>query len=108
MIHDGMAFERQHRGGFEVVAISGEVDLTVAGRLGRDLVGLLQQGHDTAVDLSRVTFLDSSGLRELLRARREAEDRGRSFVVLAPSAICTRVFSVTGVRDDFDIRDAID
>jgi anti-anti-sigma factor len=73
-------------------AISGEVDLLSVPQLEQWLSEL---GEDAEVDLSGVTFFDSSALRAFLNARR----RNPSLRVVEPSAAVARVLEITGLGD---------
>jgi anti-sigma B factor antagonist len=57
-----------------VIAVAGEVDLATAPQLDACLSAYTDR--DVTVDLSDVTFLDSSGLSTLVSARRALLDRG--------------------------------
>ena len=55
----------------------GEVDLATADEVEQPLLELLDQGFGhVVVDLRRVTFLDSSGIRALVTGHRRAEEMG--------------------------------
>lgn len=61
-------------------------------------------GTDTAdLDMSGVTFLDSSGLATLLRLRKELHGRGGTLRIVAPSGIVRRILEITSVLDLFGI-----
>ena len=55
------------------------------------------------VDLTAVTFMDSSGLRELLRARIECGRRGGRLILASPSAMIERLLDLTGTASMFEI-----
>jgi anti-anti-sigma factor len=50
------------------------------------------------VDASRLTFLDSSGLRVLLAGRERLQAKGGQLRVVNPSASIVRVLDMTGTR----------
>jgi anti-sigma B factor antagonist len=81
-----------------VVAVTGEVDIMTAPKLDSVLRRLQAQERSIVVDLSDVTFLDSSGLAVLLRANRMASSGGSSFSVAAelPEAVAL-LFEITNV-----------
>jgi anti-anti-sigma factor len=68
---------------------------------------LLDAGCPVVVlDLRELAFVDSSGVRELLRCRDRAGSRGSELALaLAPGAV-SRALEVCGVRDLFEIRAA--
>lgn len=84
------------------VVASGEIDM-VAGPAFEALVLPLVQVRPLVIDLSAVTFLDSSGLRVLLNLARLA-DLGESPLVLrSPAPEVDRLFELTGTGDRFTI-----
>ena len=61
----------QNVDGFAVVRLTGEIDLSNATRLQDQLSLLVEQSH-VVVDLSEVTFIDSTGLSALIVSHRRA------------------------------------
>ena len=102
-----VTFEKSERDGHLVLAVSGEIDLAVAGRFGQELETLVTDSSGTGlVDLSGVGFIDSSGVRELLKARRAAQLAGGELLLLNPSMACRRVLEISGVLSEFSVREA--
>jgi anti-sigma B factor antagonist len=91
--------------GGPVLGVAGEIDLAVAQRLAQELADLIERADGVAiVDLSRVGFMDSSGVRELLKARKAAEQRSVNFLLRAPSDSCKHVLQVSGAWNEFEVR----
>jgi anti-sigma B factor antagonist len=88
--------------GVVVMRMSGELDLAAA-PLVREAVDWLSQRMAAAplvLDLARVSFIDSTGVRLLVEA-------GDAAALLAPSQAVSRVLELTGLRDRFaDVADA--
>lgn len=59
------------------------------------------------VDLSRVTFMDSTGLRVIIRADNELTAAGRQLVLVAPSVPVSRLFELTALDDRFVIESGV-
>jgi anti-anti-sigma factor len=97
-------FARSELADARSLAVSGEVDLSSAGRFAQELTSVVGDGGTAVVDLSRVTFIDSSGVRELLAANRLATALGGQLVLTDPSAACRRVLEISGVWDEFIVR----
>src|SRR6202043_2603015 len=79
-----------------IVALSGELDLPNAPLLDH----VLEQPEVTAaagivLDLEALRFLDSSGLRAILRAQRLADRRGQGFAVTEGAGQVQRLLSIT-------------
>lgn len=82
------------RTGNPVIAFSGEIDLAVAEEVSSSLQAWVDAGGPVTVDLSEVTFMDSTGIHALLQAARGLGDRGCIIIHGAHDAI-QRVFELT-------------
>lgn len=94
--HD-FAIDVAVRDGRRVVAVLGEVDLATSARLGEEVEAALREGP-VVLDLQGVTFLDSSGVRQLDRLMRVATEHGtelRVGEVLQPPV--TQILELTGL-----------
>jgi len=87
-----------------LVSLRGEVDIYTAPRLKERLVGLLDDGvTGVVVDLSEVTFIDSTALGVLIGGvRRLREAEGRMALVVATRPV-ERVLTLTGLDRVFTI-----
>ena len=103
-----VVFERSEHEGRPVLAVAGEIDLAIAARFAQELESLVaDSGGNGAVDLSGVGFIDSSGIRELLKAKRAALASGGDLLLLHPSAACRRVLEISGVLHEFTVQEAL-
>ena len=91
----------------KVVALEGEIDLATVPEAER-LITEAEAGNPgrLVIDLSQVTFMDSSGLRVLLTAHRRAEEDGRSFALVKGSDTVNRLLEVTGLAERLELLDA--
>ena len=102
-----VVFEQSERDGRAVLTVAGEIDLSVAARFGQALEALVADSAGAGgVDLSGVAFIDSSGIRELLKARGAAQTAGGELLLLNPSTACRRVLEISGVLGEFSVREA--
>ena len=86
--------------GHSNVRVTGEIDLATATELRQRLNSVVAAGTgDIDLDLSDVTFLDSSGLVVLLAARQALHDKHHRLTVRNPSKRVLRVFELSGVLD---------
>jgi anti-sigma B factor antagonist len=93
--------------GTPVLAVAGEIDLAVATRFAQALEDLVGESNGTGlIDMAQVDFIDSSGIRELLHAKRNAEEKRSELVLIAPSAQCRHVLEVSGALVEFKVRDS--
>ena len=78
----------------------GELDIATAPEVDRHLQALLDGGGQRLVlDLRGVTFMDSSGLRLILRWQEAAKQEGRTFALIAGPPLVERIFDTTRMRD---------
>jgi len=84
--------------GVTIIDVVGEVDLYTAPRLEE---GLRQAATGSrpllAVNLTRVSYLDSTALRVLTESHREVQSRQGAIVVIASQATIQKIFRITGL-----------
>ena len=86
-----------------LVAPEGELDLSTAIPLEEEIKRLRDRGFEGLVlDLRGLTFLDSSGLRLMVNARREAMEGGMKFSLIDGAPQVCRVLDITGLRPHFE------
>lgn len=94
--HDGLAH----------VVLTGELDLSTIDRLEQELARVEGEGPTVvALDLTRLTFLDSSGLRVIVSADQRARREKRRFVVVRGPDTVQRVFSITRLDEQLELVD---
>jgi RND superfamily putative drug exporter len=94
-----LAMEEVHEDGRLRLRLDGELDLVTAPWLARRLQKLeVEHPAVLVLDLRDLTFMDSSGLRELFSAQRRASAEGRRLVLVKGSAPIDRVLEM--VRAD--------
>jgi stage II sporulation protein AA (anti-sigma F factor antagonist) len=92
-------------GDCEVVALDGELDCQTAPDLGQALQRATRDGRRVVIDLSRLKFIDSSGLHVLMSGV-GAED-GRRVVVCPPGNVA-RVLSIVRAEAMLALYDDLD
>jgi anti-sigma B factor antagonist len=92
-----------------VVTVGGEVDLDTASQLGDVALDAVRDTSPHVVlDLTGVTFMDSTGLKVLLAIQRRADLAGGSFGVAGPSRSVRKILALTGLDQTFAIYDTVD
>ncbi len=88
--------------GTVVLELAGELDLAVGGRL-RELVdaAMADSPRLVVIDVAEVAFMDSSVLREFLRAHRAVGDAGGRLVVAGAHSTVRRLLELTGTSELF-------
>lgn len=85
--------------GESVVRVQGELDIATAPDLERAVLRPRAPGEDVVLDLAGLRFMDSTGLRILLRARTEARTgRWNLYLRNVPDNV-QRLFSISGVEE---------
>jgi anti-sigma B factor antagonist len=88
------------------LALVGELDIASAPQFEEGLAEAESDAPETLVlDLRRVDFIDSTGLRAVIGADERARSDGRRFVIVRGPAAVERVFSVTQLDQRLDIVD---
>lgn len=88
-----------------VVILVGELDLSTIPRVEKQLLGQVGAKTGLVVDLTRVTFIDSSGIALLIRASHAADDVRAFNVVTAKGSQVDRVFRLAGVEQALPVFD---
>jgi anti-sigma B factor antagonist len=91
--------------GTRVVALRGELDVATVPSLDEALsVAVRVEGTPKLLlDLSEVTFIDSTALMRLLTAQRELDRRGGQMVLVCSNPTVLRLFEVTRTNETFEI-----
>jgi anti-sigma B factor antagonist len=89
-------FERNREA--ETLYLSGELDVASPAALERTVDSALdRQGREFRLDVSALTFMDSTGAEALLRLHRRAGSFGRRLVVASPTRSASRVLEILGL-----------
>jgi anti-anti-sigma factor len=100
----GAALSVRGQGGYNIVTISGEMDIASVPALREQLLGLLRpHASRVVIDLSEVTFCDASGLAMLVGASRRAGQLGGVLRLAAPTPLVATVLRLTGLDSRFEI-----
>ena len=102
-IPEAFSVRTEQHGDASVVIPTGELDLATAPALEEALQGAFEDGSGRVVlDLRELEFIDSSGLRTLLTARRRAEAAQARFSLVAGHRSLERTLEIAGVHKVFD------
>ena len=99
---DGWLFrcEIEREGDGARVRAIGELDLDAVPALRAEISQLRQAGcHRVIIDLSELSFLDSSGLRLLLDCSAEARQDSHTIALIPGPRAVQRVFELTGTTE---------
>jgi anti-sigma B factor antagonist len=92
-----------------VVHVGGEVDLGTAPELDEHLVAAMREaGPDLVLDLTDVSFMDSTGLKVLIAALGRVQRVGGHLALAHTARAVRKVLSVTGLEETFLLSDTVE
>ncbi len=92
-----------------VVQVAGEIDVYTAASLREKLAELIDADHtDVVVDLTGVTFMDSTGLGVLVGALKKVRGYGGRLQLVIDQEKVIKVFRITALTQVFTIHETLD
>jgi anti-sigma B factor antagonist len=82
-----------------VVKLLGELDLSTVPQLEACLEGLEADGAAVRLDLSGLSFCDSSGISAMVTASKRVRKRGGHLSIVSPQPAVRSVLEITGLLD---------
>jgi anti-sigma B factor antagonist len=90
----------------DTLHVAGELDIATAPELERAVdAGLDGRSGEFRLDLSSLSFVDSTGAQALLHAHNAVESRGRRLVLVAAQRPVRRVLEIMGLCEVLDLGD---
>ena len=94
-----------HADGGVTVELVGDIDLACVPQLRQRLDAAIDTSlGDVSIELSAVSFLDSTGLTVLIAAHHRLATTQRRLTMLNPSRTARRVFELSGLIEVLDVR----
>lgn len=103
-----MKMQSSEHGAVTVVALSGDVDLSYSPVLRKALMELMFEKKTVVVELSGVTYIDSSGVAGLVEAYQMARKNGTAFTLAALGDPVRRVLQLARLDRVFTIADTLE
>ena len=102
-----LEFQTMRNGTVAVVVPTGELDLSGAAILEAELDRLVEEPDlgTVVLDLRRLEFMDSSGLRLVVLADMRAREAGRRFSLVRGGETVHRVFEITRMSERLEFVD---
>jgi anti-anti-sigma factor len=96
----------EDRDGLVHVGLVGELDLSTVAKVQDELRRVEESAPATVViDLSKLRFLDSTGLRCIVTADERAREEGRRMVIVRGPDPVQRVFAITRLEERLEMVD---
>jgi anti-anti-sigma factor len=89
--------EEELTGGVVKVALDGRLDIEGAKALDAKMSAIAENRNAVIIDLERVSFIASMGLRSLVLPARSIKGRGGKVVLLRPSEMVEKVLKTSGI-----------
>jgi anti-sigma B factor antagonist len=93
--------------GHLVVCFEGEVDLEHSPKAREVLLECVARGQDVFVDLSAVSYIDSSGVASLVEAFQASKKKGARFALVAVNEAALRVLELARLDKVFTIHETL-
>ncbi len=87
---------------WSILSLQGEVDISTVDALEEQIDQCLKQGSRLILDLSGVSFIDSTGLRLVINTR-ERLSEGGELALVAQDGPVTRLLEITGLDGAFPV-----
>lgn len=94
-------------GGYCIVTLEGEVDLHCSPRARQEILKNLEQNHPVLVDLSKVDYIDSSGIASLVEGFQVAKSQQLDFGLVGVSEAAHQVLQLARLDKVFSIHDSV-
>jgi anti-anti-sigma factor len=96
----------EHSASSTRISLKGELDIASAPRVEEEVRRVLGAGDGALLlDLRELTFMDSTGLRAIVRSHEAAERAGRRFAIVRGPEPVDRVFQIVGLEGRFELLD---
>ena len=103
-----MKYEIVEKQGASIVIFNGEIDLESSPAARKTLLKCFDTAGNVIVDLSGVTYIDSSGVASLVEALQAAKKNGSQLTLAAVSEPTRRVLELARLDKVFTIYSSVD
>jgi anti-sigma B factor antagonist len=101
----GLTVEKQETESGVLIRVAGEVDLYSSPELRKAILKSVPSGDgEMGIELSAVTYIDSSGVATLVEGLRSARKKGVGFVLITPSPAVLQVLELARLDSVFEVR----
>src|SRR5437764_649746 len=105
MDREPFAVTQEQRGSLPLLRVRGEIDILTAPHLKEAIVAALTGDVPSLIiDLSEISFLDSTGLQVLVSAKRRTAERGGDVYLLGVKDPVMRIFELLRLTEVFHLR----
>ena len=107
--HEDLSIHVRVSGGMHVFELTGSLDIATAPTVRAELLEASERGdHRLVVDLTKLEFLDSTGLGALIGAQRRANEVGGELRLVVKEGQIVRLMRITGLLKIFAVYPTLD
>ena len=103
-----MKYNTKEEGGYTVVELAGDVDLSCSPDARKQILQCLDNKSNLLVDLSRVSYIDSSGVASLVEGYQTAKKKNLRFGLIGVSGPAMSVLQLARLDKVFPIHASIE
>ena len=89
-----MDYKVEDKGNIKVVHLTGEIDMDVADKARQSILPLIEAGNEVHLNLSKVTYMDSSGISVLIESKKLSEQKKTKFELIEVSKPVEKVLAM--------------
>ena len=89
-----MDYKVENKGNIKVVHLTGEIDMDVADRARQSILPLIEAGNEVHLNLSKVVYMDSSGISVLIESKKLSEQKKTKFELIEVSKPVEKVLAM--------------
>ena len=76
-----MTYKIEENGNSRIIHLTGEIDMDVADKARQSILPLIEAGHEVHLNLSKVEYMDSSGISVLIESHQKALEMNNKLIV---------------------------
>lgn len=98
-----MSYSEKTENDILIISVTGDVDLENSDGLRDQVSNALDANTAVSLDMSEVSYIDSSGVAALIESRQKADEGGKEFKLLKPSESVVSVLKMAKLDTFFVI-----
>ena len=99
-----MSYSEKTENDILIISVTGDVDLENSDGLRDQVSNALDANTAVSLDMSEVSYIDSSGVAALIESRQKADEGGKEFKLLKPSESVVSVLKMAKLDTFFVIQ----
>ncbi|MFW6372541.1 MAG: STAS domain-containing protein [Thermodesulfobacteriota bacterium] len=102
-----MEIDTKEKNEIRILSVQGSIDADTASEFDQSLEKHISTGRDKIIlDLSRLEYISSAGLRVIMKAAKKMEITGGEMAIVGLRGVVQEVFKVSGFYSLFNIYDS--